>query len=99
MDLLNKPSHFFRYSTDAQNRIVLHGLTPDETLEFEHLFYQHDDFRSPEDQQRLDRLCAKHCQPLGDGHREPAELSYFIPRGPRPRPQVASRLGLRRRAL
>ena len=103
MDLLNKPSHFFRYSTDAQNRIVLHGLTPDETLEFELLYYQHDDFRSSEDQQRLDQLCAKHCQPLLDGNREPAELGYLIPRavagGPRPRPQAASYLRFGRRAL
>jgi hypothetical protein len=103
MDLLNKPSHFFHYVTDAQGRIVLHGLTPEESLEFEVLFYQHDDFRSPEDRQRLDQLCAKHCQPVSDGDREPARLSYFIPRalsgGPRPRPQAAGRLALRRRTF
>jgi len=51
---------YFRYQTDERGRVVVAGLTPDETLEFEALANQVDNLRQSADERRLQELCHKH---------------------------------------
>src|SRR4051812_1983899 len=57
----------FLYTLDGRGRIVLQGLSPEETLEFEFLLHQLEQFRSPQDQRRLDGLCRQHRRSLCRG--------------------------------
>lgn len=83
---------YFRYQTDARGRVVLPGLTPDETLEFEMLANQVGDLRARPQHLRLEALCDKHrsfvCAP---GRPEAADI---FARYPSPSPGLAAEASL-----
>ncbi|QPF90248.1 hypothetical protein [Bradyrhizobium commune] len=54
----------FCFEVDTQGMVVLRGLSPEETFEYEELANQCDELRSLIDQRRLDVLSAKHCRLL-----------------------------------
>jgi hypothetical protein len=66
------PAWYFSYETDRDGRVILQGLSPEETFEYEVLVNQLDDFRIPADQARLEELSGKHCKSFRE--RAPRDL-------------------------
>ena len=55
---------YFCFGLDARGMVVLKGLSPEETFEYEELANQCNELRNLADQCRLDALSAKHCHLL-----------------------------------
>lgn len=55
---------FFRFQLDRRGRVILRGLTPEETFEFEELNNQCEKHLTDGARRRLDELCTRHCASL-----------------------------------